>query len=64
MIVGVCKETFPGERRVALTPDALAPLAKRGMEVLIERGAGVEAGITDSAFEAKGAKLAPDRSSV
>ncbi len=64
MIVGVCRETFPGERRVALTPDALPGLAKKDAEVLVETGAGTEAGMPDSAFEEKGAGIAPDRAAV
>jgi NAD(P) transhydrogenase subunit alpha len=44
MIVGVPKETFPGERRVALVPTALRPLIKAGLEVIVESGAGVDAG--------------------
>src|SRR5438132_498594 len=40
MIVGVPKETFPGERRVALIPASIPTLAKAGCEVLVEAGAG------------------------
>lgn len=43
MIVGVCKETFPGERRVALIPDVIPSLAKQNLKVLVEQGAGREA---------------------
>jgi len=64
MIVGTVKETFPGERRVAIVPDTAATYAKRGLEVLIERGAGVDAGFTDAAFEAKGATLVDSRDEV
>jgi NAD(P) transhydrogenase subunit alpha len=64
MIVGVVKETFPGERRVALIPDIVVPLKKKGFEVLIESGAGAEAGFSDSAYEAKGAKVLGSRSEV
>ncbi|HET9401341.1 MAG TPA: Re/Si-specific NAD(P)(+) transhydrogenase subunit alpha [Candidatus Acidoferrales bacterium] len=64
MIVGVPKESFPGERRVALVPLVVPNLAKAGMEVLVEAGAGAEAGYTDADFVAKGAKIAPDRSAV
>ena len=44
MIIGICKETFPGERRVALIPDAARRLTKLGLDVLVECGAerGVE----------------------
>ena len=64
MIVGVVKETFPGERRVALIPDIVPPLKKKGFEVLIESGAGAEAGFSDSAYEAKGARVLGSRSEV
>ncbi|MCE2513860.1 MAG: NAD(P)(+) transhydrogenase (Re/Si-specific) subunit alpha, partial [Acidobacteria bacterium] len=40
MIVGVPRETFPGERRVALVPGVLPALAKASLEVLVETGAG------------------------
>jgi H+-translocating NAD(P) transhydrogenase subunit alpha len=64
VIVGVPKESFPGERRVALVPLVVPNLAKAGMEVLIEKGAGVEAGYPDAAYTEKGAKIAPDRAAV
>src|SRR5260370_12255968 len=58
MIVGVPRETTPGERRVALVP-VLVPLVKKaGMEVLVQADAGVAAGFVNSAFEEKGARLA------
>lgn len=64
IVIGVPKETFPGERRVALLPDVIPNLAKRqNATVIVERGAGVEAGILDSEFEAKGAKIV-DRNEV
>lgn len=64
MIVGVVKESFPGERRVALVPSAVPVLAKAGLEVLVEAGAGWLAGYPDEAFTEKGAKIAPDRAAV
>lgn len=64
MIVGVPKETFPGERRVALVPLVVPTLAKAGMEVAIEKSAGVEAGYPDAAYAEKGAKVLPDRATV
>ncbi len=64
MIVGVPKESFPGERRVSLVPAVLPNLAKAGLEVVIEKGAGAEAGYPDSEFAAKGAKILPDRAAV
>jgi NAD(P) transhydrogenase subunit alpha len=64
MIVGVPRETFPGERRVALVPGAIANLAKAGMQVVVEAGAGVEAGYPDAEYVVKGAKIAADRTEV
>ena len=64
MIVGVPRESFPGERRVALVPAALANLAKAGIEVVVEAGAGAQAGYPDAEYTAKGAKIAPQRSEV
>lgn len=64
MIVGVVKETFPGERRVALVPDHVPPYKKKGFEVVVESGAGAEAGYLDSAYEAKGAEVLPARDAV
>jgi NAD(P) transhydrogenase subunit alpha len=57
MKVGVPKELFPGERRVALVPAVLPLLTKAGFEILIESGAGVAAGFTDDAYREKGARL-------
>ena len=64
MIVGVPKESYPGERRVALVPVIVPNLAKAGLEVIVESGAGVEAGYTDAAYVEKGAKIVPDRAAV
>ncbi|WP_420456413.1 Re/Si-specific NAD(P)(+) transhydrogenase subunit alpha [Rubrivirga sp.] len=51
------RETAPGERRVALTPDAVRRLVRVGVEVVVERGAGASAFVTDAAFQAAGARL-------
>ena len=64
MIVGVPRESFPGERRVALAPMAIASLAKNGMEVVIEAGAGASAGYPDSEYAGKGAKIVAQRAEV
>jgi proton-translocating NAD(P)+ transhydrogenase subunit alpha len=64
VIVGVPKETFPGERRVALVPNVLPALAKAGLEVVLESGAGVASGFADADYTAKGARVLPDRASV
>jgi NAD(P) transhydrogenase subunit alpha len=64
VIVGVPKEIYPGERRVALVPVAIPNLTKAGLEVVIEAGAGEQAGYPDAAYVEKGAKIAPDRAAV
>ncbi len=64
MIVGVVKETFPGERRVGVVPDHLSPFKKKGFEVVVESGAGLEAGYPDAVYEAKGAEILPSREAV
>ena len=64
MIVGVPRETFPGERRVAIVPAVLPTLAKAGLQVVLEAGAGAEAGYPDADYVAKGAKILPDRAEV
>jgi NAD(P) transhydrogenase subunit alpha len=64
MLVGVPKETFPGERRVALVPGVLPLLAKVGVEVLVEAGAGTEAGFPDESYREKGAQIAESRAAL
>jgi len=64
MIVGVPRESYPGERRVALVPTVIPHLAKAGLEVVIEAGAGVGAGFPDAEYAAKGAKILTDRAEV
>jgi len=57
LIVGVLKETFPEERRVALTPKAFDVLKKLNAEVWVEKDAGAQAGIPDADYAAKGAHI-------
>ena len=57
MLIGIPKETRPGERLVAATPKTVAQLRKLGYDVVVERGAGRGATISDEAFEAEGATL-------
>ena len=64
MIVGVPKEIYPGERRVALVPASVPLLAKAGFEVVVEPGAGVAAGYPDAAYAEKGAKILSSRAEV
>jgi NAD(P) transhydrogenase subunit alpha len=57
MKVGVPKEVKPGERRVALVPDSVKKLVDAGFDVVVERGAGAEANLTDAEYEEAGATL-------
>lgn len=64
MIVGVTKETFPGERRVALVPASVVQLKKLGVDVHVERGAGEQAGFPDQTYVDAGATLVDDRGAL
>ncbi len=64
MNIGILKETFPGERRVAITPAVLSQLGKAGVTVVLEPGAGATAGYPDAAYEEKGARIANSRADV
>ncbi len=64
MIIGVPKESYPGERRVALVPAVLPTLTKAGFEVHVQAGAGIEAGYPDSQYADKGAKIVSERQTL
>ncbi len=64
MNVGVPRETYPDERRVALVPAGASALAKAGASVLVEHDAGRLAGFPDSLYEAQGATIASDRAQL
>jgi NAD(P) transhydrogenase subunit alpha len=59
MKVGIPRETWPGETRVAIIPASVPSLVKAGLEVVVEEGAGLAAGFVDEAFRAQGATIAP-----
>jgi NAD(P) transhydrogenase subunit alpha len=58
MRVGVLREAWPGEARVALIPAAIAALKKSGLEVVVERDAGARAGFATPAYAQAGAAIA------
>ncbi|MXZ38950.1 MAG: Re/Si-specific NAD(P)(+) transhydrogenase subunit alpha [Holophagales bacterium] len=58
MIGGVVRETHPGERRVALVPESVSRIHAKGVDFLIEAGAGAEAGFSDDAYREAGAEIA------
>jgi H+-translocating NAD(P) transhydrogenase subunit alpha len=64
MMVGVPRESYPGERRVAIVPAVIPALMKGGLEVIVQAGAGNDAGYPDAAYLSKGAKIAADRAEV
>ncbi|HUH03409.1 MAG TPA: NAD(P) transhydrogenase subunit alpha [Kofleriaceae bacterium] len=64
LVLGVPRETMPGERRVALCPDDARALADLGLTVRLERGAGAAAGFDDAAYRAAGAAVMSDRTDL
>jgi H+-translocating NAD(P) transhydrogenase subunit alpha len=64
MLIGVPKETKERENRVALTPDVIKDLVKKGFEVQVEKGAGMASFINDEAYTAAGAKIASGSAEV
>jgi H+-translocating NAD(P) transhydrogenase subunit alpha len=62
--IGVPKEIFPGEKRVATVPDAVAKLVKLGFSVVVEQGAGDLADLSDAAFTDAGASIAPSAAAL
>ena len=57
-VIGVPKETFPGETRVGLVPAVLSLTKRLGAQVVVETGAGFAAGFTDKEYEERGARIA------
>ncbi|NEO80291.1 MAG: Re/Si-specific NAD(P)(+) transhydrogenase subunit alpha [Moorea sp. SIO4G3] len=64
MKVGIPKEIYPGECRVAATPDTAKVLQKLGFDVLIESGAGETANFPDNAYEQAECQIIPDANSL
>src|ERR1035437_1273882 len=64
IIVGIVVEASPGERRVAMVPSAISVLNKTGVELLMQPGAGAEAGFPDAEYVEKGVRLAANRAEV
>ena len=57
MIIGIPKEVYAGERRVAISPDSAARILKLGYEIVVESQAGAEANFSDRQYEEAGAKI-------
>jgi NAD(P) transhydrogenase subunit alpha len=64
IVAGVVAENYPGERRVAVVPAALAVLKKSGAEILLQSGAGVPAGFPDAEYAGKGFRIESGREQV
>src|SRR5947199_9326515 len=64
MRIGVPKETAAGEHRVALVPEVVGKLEGKGLDVVVQRGAGADAMLTDEAFADAGAHLSADSAEV
>lgn len=64
MVIYVPKETCPGERRVAVIPDTVSRLVKKGAEIVVESGVGLSCGHSDEAYEKAGATVARDGAAV
>ena len=62
--IGVPRETFPGEKRVATVPDVVEKLIKLGFAVTVESGAGDAANFSDDAYRAAGAQIAGDAAAL
>lgn len=64
MKIGALSEIFPGENRVAMTPDSSAQLVKLGHVCCIQSGAGAKAGFSDETYRAAGVEVLPDAAAV
>jgi NAD(P) transhydrogenase subunit alpha len=64
MRIGVPKETAVGERRVALVPEVVSKLEAKGLDVVVQSGAGDDAMLTDTAFEDAGAQITRDAAEI
>jgi NAD(P) transhydrogenase subunit alpha len=64
MKVGIPKEIYPHERRVAATPDTVQKIRKLGLEVLVQAGAGDPSDLSDATYAEAGAKIVPDAASL
>jgi NAD(P) transhydrogenase subunit alpha len=62
--IGIPKESFPGERRVAITPHVVGVLTKAGAEIVLEANAGAAAGFPDHEYIEKGVHIVPSRAEV
>lgn len=64
MLLGILKESAPGETRVPLLPESLKSLLAQGVQIVVEAGAGLAAGASDQAYTEAGATVTADRTSL
>ncbi len=64
LVIGVPREVFPGEKRVATVPEVVTKLVKQGFRVVVEQGAGQAAQIGDEGYRSAGAEVVADRASL
>jgi len=64
MLIGVPKETWPGELRTALVPQNAKKFVQLGLSIVVESGSGVASGFTDAMYEEVGAKISQDKAEV
>jgi len=64
VLIGILKESSPGETRVSLLPESLKGLRAQGVDITVESGAGVAAGAADQAYVDAGASITADRSAI
>jgi len=64
LLLGILKESAPGETRVALLPESLKLLIAQGIAITVESGAGVTAGASDQAYTDAGASITTDRAAL
>src|SRR5512146_673671 len=64
LTIGVPREVFPGEKRVATVPEVVLKLIKQGFRVAVEAGAGEASQISDDAYRASGAEVIADRTQL
>src|SRR6185295_6755580 len=64
LLIGVPREVFPGEKRVATVPEVVEKLIKQGFRVAVEAGAGDAAQISDDAYRSAGAEVMSDRAAL
>ena len=62
--IGIPREVFPGEKRVATVPEVVAKLIKLGFSVAVESGAGDAANFADDTYRAAGAEVLPDAAAL